>query len=104
MTNWWRTCARRCWKPGRKSSTCGKASVAGSEVNAAYRDIALEKARAEYELELKANLGNSMAETQVARLRERLIEYGWPGRVWKPCWAHRELTRLADAMKTEDRK
>ena len=31
-----------------------------------YRDWALERARAEYELELKTNLGTSMAETQVA--------------------------------------
>jgi hypothetical protein len=37
--------------------------------------MALERARAEYELELKTNLGNSMAETQVARLRKRAVEY-----------------------------
>jgi outer membrane protein TolC len=47
----------------------------GVQVNAAYRDMALERARAEYELELKTNLGNSMAETQVARLRQRAVEY-----------------------------
>ena len=40
-----------------------------------YRDWALERARAEYELELKTNLGNSMAETQAAQLRRRLVEY-----------------------------
>lgn len=40
-----------------------------------YRDWALERARAEYELELKTNLGNSMAETQVAKLRRRQVEY-----------------------------
>ena len=77
------------------------------EVNAAYRDIALEKARAEYELELKANLGNSMAETQVARLRQRAIEYrlalAW-ARLEALLVDPGELTRLADAMKTEDRK
>lgn len=77
------------------------------EVNAAYRDIALEKARAEYELELKANLGNSMAETQVARLRQRAIEYrlalAW-ARLEALLGGPGELTRLADAMKTEDRK
>lgn len=77
------------------------------EVNAAYRDIALEKARAEYELELKANLGNSMAETQVARLRQRAIEYrlalAW-ARLEALLGDPGELTRLADAMKTEDRK
>ncbi len=46
-----------------------------SEANALYRDLALEKARAEYELELKTNLGASMAETQSAQLRKRAVEY-----------------------------
>ena len=46
-----------------------------SDVNAAWRDLALEKARAEYEVELKTNLGTSMAETQTARLRQRAVEY-----------------------------
>jgi outer membrane protein TolC len=40
-----------------------------------YRDWALERSRAEYELELKTNLGNSMAETQVAQLRRRQVDY-----------------------------
>ncbi len=40
-----------------------------------YRDWALERARAEYELEMKTNLGTSMAETQVAKLRRRQVEY-----------------------------
>lgn len=40
-----------------------------------YRDWALERARAEYELELKTNLGTSMAETQVAQLRRKQVEY-----------------------------
>ena len=40
-----------------------------------YRDWALERARAEYELELKTNLGPSMAETQVAKLRRKQVEY-----------------------------
>ena len=46
-----------------------------SEANARYRDLALEKARAEYEMELKTTLGSSMAETQVTRLRKRAVEY-----------------------------
>ena len=41
----------------------------------AYRDLALDRARAEYEMELKTNLGTSMAETQAARLRRRGVEY-----------------------------
>lgn len=40
-----------------------------------YRDWALERSRAEYELELKTNLGNSMAETQVAQLRRKQVDY-----------------------------
>ncbi|MFP5417969.1 MAG: TolC family protein [Gammaproteobacteria bacterium] len=41
-----------------------------------YRDWALERARAEYELELKTNLGSSMAETQLASMRRKQVEYG----------------------------
>ncbi|MDT3705368.1 MAG: TolC family protein [Thiobacillus sp.] len=40
-----------------------------------YRDWALERSRGEYELELKTNLGTSMAETQMAQLRRRQVEY-----------------------------
>lgn len=40
-----------------------------------YRDTALERSRAEYELELKTNLGDSMAQTMTARLRARSVEY-----------------------------
>ncbi|MEQ1668191.1 MAG: TolC family protein [Sulfuriferula sp.] len=40
-----------------------------------YRDIALDRSRAEYELELKTNLGDSMAQTMTAQLRARNVEY-----------------------------
>lgn len=40
-----------------------------------YRDIALDRSRADYELELKTNLGDSMAQTLVASLRARRVEY-----------------------------
>jgi outer membrane protein TolC len=40
-----------------------------------YRDWALERARAEYELEMKTNLGTSMAEIQMAQLRRKRVEY-----------------------------
>lgn len=46
-----------------------------AETNSLYRDWALERARAEYELEMKTNLGSSMAETQNAKLRRRAVEY-----------------------------
>lgn len=46
-----------------------------AEKNQSYREWMLERARAEYELELKTNLGNSMAETQVAKLRRRALDY-----------------------------
>lgn len=44
-------------------------------VQVQQRDWALERARAEYELELKTNLGDSMAETQRVRWQQRAIEY-----------------------------
>lgn len=47
--------------------------AAGKQIE--YRDWALERARAEYELEMRTNLGPSMAETQVAQLRRKQIEY-----------------------------
>lgn len=40
-----------------------------------YRDLALERARGEYEVELKSNLGDSMAATMEAKVRERKTEY-----------------------------
>ncbi len=44
-------------------------------VHAALRDAQLEKARAVYELEIKARLGPAMAETQAALWRKRAVEY-----------------------------
>ncbi|MGQ9861926.1 MAG: TolC family protein [Thiobacillaceae bacterium] len=46
-----------------------------ARIEAEYRNLALERAQAEYELELRTNLGTSMAETQVAKLRQRAVEY-----------------------------
>jgi outer membrane protein TolC len=40
-----------------------------------YRDLQLERSRGLYELELKSNLGTSMAETSGAKLRVRRNEY-----------------------------
>ncbi|MBT9569495.1 MAG: TolC family protein [Thiobacillus sp.] len=40
-----------------------------------FRDWMLERARAEYELELKTNLGASMADTQLALLRRKQVEF-----------------------------
>ncbi len=40
-----------------------------------YRDWALERARAEYELEMKTTLGTSMAETQAAKLRRKQVDF-----------------------------
>ena len=47
----------------------------GVAMNMSFRDLALDRARAEYELELKTHLGTSMAETQTAQLRARAVEY-----------------------------
>jgi outer membrane protein TolC len=41
----------------------------------AYRDLALERARAEYETELRTNLGFAMADTQAASIRRQQVEY-----------------------------
>lgn len=48
---------------------------AAAKQQVAYRDLALEKARGLYETELKANLGDAMAATMEAKLRERRTEY-----------------------------
>jgi outer membrane protein TolC len=50
-------------------------SRAAADKQAEYRDWALERARAEYELEMKTNLGTSMAETQVAQIRRKQVDY-----------------------------
>lgn len=50
-------------------------SRAAADKQIEYRDWALERARAEYEMELKTNLGTSMAETQLAQLRRKQVEY-----------------------------
>lgn len=50
-------------------------SRAAADTQIQYRDWALERSRAEYELELKTNLGTSMAETQMAQIRRKRVEY-----------------------------
>lgn len=45
------------------------AAMQAARVQANYRDQALERARAEYEMELKTTLGTAMADTQLASLR-----------------------------------
>lgn len=50
-------------------------SRAAADKQIEYRDWALERARAEYELEMKTNLGASMADTQLALLRRKQVEY-----------------------------
>jgi len=55
------------WLRGSRRQAAGKQME--------YRDWALERARAEYELEMRTNLGSSMAETQMAQLRRKQVEY-----------------------------
>jgi hypothetical protein len=64
MTSWCMDCVSRCSRCGRKSQSAAQTAATRAEINASFRDQALEKARAEYEMELKTNLGSSMAETQ----------------------------------------
>lgn len=42
---------------------------------AEFRDLVLERSRGEYEVELKTNLGTSMADTVQARLGQRKVDY-----------------------------
>jgi outer membrane protein TolC len=51
------------------------ASRSAAKMQIEYRDKALDRARAEYELEMRTNLGTSMAETQVAAVRAKEVEY-----------------------------
>lgn len=46
-----------------------------SETRLRQREYALEKARAEHELELKTHLGSSMAEMQIAQIARRAVDY-----------------------------
>jgi len=46
-----------------------------AKVQADYRDLDLERARGQYEVELKTNLGETEAFTVEAKLRQRAIEY-----------------------------
>ncbi len=52
-----------------------ESGITAADKQVEYRDWALERARAEYELELKTTLGSSMAETQAAQLRRKQMEY-----------------------------
>ncbi len=56
--------------------TCLKnAARSAAKMQIEYRDKALDRARAEYEMEMRSNLGTSMAETQVAAVRAMDVEY-----------------------------
>lgn len=46
-----------------------------AQIQADYRDLALERSRALYEMELRTTLGETMATTADARLRQRSVEY-----------------------------
>lgn len=52
-----------------------KTGLPAAQKNIQYRDLALEKARGEYEVELKTDLGDSMAASLEARLKRRKTEY-----------------------------
>lgn len=46
-----------------------------TKVQADYHDLALERARGQYEMEMNATLGESMAATAEAKLQQRVVEY-----------------------------
>ncbi len=51
------------------------AARSAAKMQVDYRDKMLDRARAEYEMEMRSNLGTSMAETQVAAIRSFEVEY-----------------------------
>jgi outer membrane protein TolC len=46
-----------------------------TKIEADYRDLALERARGQYEMEFRTNLGDSMARTMEAKFGQRSVEY-----------------------------
>ena len=46
-----------------------------TKIRADYHDLALERARGQYEMEMNATLGESMAATAEAKLHQRVVEY-----------------------------
>ncbi len=52
-----------------------KSARNAANIQADYRDLALERARGQYEVELKTNLGESSAYTVEAKLRQREVEF-----------------------------
>ena len=52
-----------------------KSARNAAKVQVDFRDLALDRARAQYEVELKTNLGESEAATVEAKLRQRAVEY-----------------------------
>jgi outer membrane protein TolC len=46
-----------------------------AKIEADFRDLALERARGQYEMEYRTNLGDSMAKTMEAKLKSRSVEY-----------------------------
>ena len=52
-----------------------KSARNAAKTQADYRDLTLERARAFYEMELRTTLGETMASTADAKLRQRSVEY-----------------------------
>jgi len=52
-----------------------KTARRAAQIQSDYRDLALERARGQYEVELKTNLGESAAFTVEAKLRQREVEF-----------------------------
>ncbi len=51
------------------------AARTAARTQATYRDLALERARAEYEMEQKTNFGFAIADTQAASIRKAQVEF-----------------------------
>lgn len=58
-----------------QSDQLQKSARNAAKIQAEYRDLALERARGQYEVELKTNLGESEAYTVEAKFRQREVEF-----------------------------
>ncbi len=76
-----------------------------AKVQIDYRDKMLDRARAEYEMEMRTNLGATMAETQAAAIRASEVEYRLALALARlEALAGRPLAELASPIKLTENK
>jgi outer membrane protein TolC len=81
------------------------ASRAAAKTQIDYRDKVLERARAEYELEMRTNLGITMADTQTAAVRASEVEYRLALAIARlEALVGRPLAEIAPSIKLSEKK